>query len=85
MTPYADDLSACIAVLMAAEQMKETANDVYFVFTVQEEVGLRGATVAAYRLMPYMCIACDVCYTGGQPGKQTDDGGPNWAVARRSR
>jgi len=67
MTPYADDLSACIAVLLAAEQMKEPLNDVYFVFTVQEEVGLRGATVAAYRLKPYMCIACDVCYTGDSP------------------
>lgn len=67
MTPYADDLSACIAVLLAAAQMKQSPNDVYFVFTVQEEVGLRGATVAAYRLKPFMCIASDVCYTGDSP------------------
>ncbi len=45
-----DDRAGC-AVLM--ELIKnEYENDMYFVFTVQEEVGLRGAVIAANRIKP---------------------------------
>lgn len=67
MTPYADDLSGCIAILLAMEQLKKSENDLYFVFTVQEEVGCRGAVAAAWRIEPYMGIAVDVCSTGDTP------------------
>lgn len=68
MTPYADDLSGCIALLLAMEQVGETPNDLYFVFSVQEEVGCRGAVTAAWRLEPDMGIAVDVTGTGDTPG-----------------
>ena len=42
LTPYADDLVACIVLLKTMEQLQKSPYDVYFVFTVQEEVGLRG-------------------------------------------
>lgn len=69
MTPYADDLIACVVLLLTMEQLKDkqTDNDLYFVFSVQEEVGLRGATTAAYGIDPYMGIAVDVCSTGDTP------------------
>jgi endoglucanase len=42
-------------------------NDVYFVFTVQEEVGVRGATVSAYGIDPEIGLAIDVTPTGDTP------------------
>ena len=71
MSPYADDLTACIALLMAMEELqgKERKNDLYFVFTVQEEVGLRGAKAAAWEVDPDLGIAVDVTRTGDTPGE----------------
>ena len=71
MTPYADDLCGCIALLIAMEELKDTQldNDLWFVFTVQEEVGLRGAKPAAWTVQPYMGIAVDVTQTGDTPGE----------------
>ncbi|MFO7264983.1 MAG: M42 family metallopeptidase [Bacillota bacterium] len=46
--------------------------DVYAVATVQEEVGLRGAIVSAYGIVPDMAIAVDVGY-GAAPGLPEDD------------
>ena len=71
LTPYADDLSACIALLIAMEELKDeqVENDLYFVFSVQEEVGLRGAKAAAWDVDPYMGIAVDVTRTGDTSGE----------------
>ncbi len=68
MTPYADDLTGCMALLIVMEEMKNTSNDVYFVFTVQEEVGCRGAVAASWRIEPYVGISVDVTGTGDTPG-----------------
>src|SRR5690606_15292477 len=45
---------------------RQTPNEVYFVFTVQEEVGLRGARAAAYRVAPDVAIALDVTSSGDE-------------------
>jgi putative aminopeptidase FrvX len=42
-------------------------HDLYFVFTVQEEVGLRGAGPAAYHLKPDYGLAVDVTRVGDTP------------------
>ena len=39
----------------------------YFVFTVQEEVGLKGARVSAMRLMPDIAIVIDTSVSGNVP------------------
>lgn len=59
-SPYLDDRIACVVLLMAMERLTKTENDLYFVFTVQEEVGLRGARTAAYAIDPDYGIAVDV-------------------------
>ncbi len=46
--------------------------DVYFIATVQEEIGARGALVSTYSLSPEMGIAVDVCH-GDTPGAPTGD------------
>lgn len=66
MTPYADDLASCCTLIMAMEQVKDSKNDLYFVFTVQEEVGLKGAMTASAAIEPYMGIAIDLCYSGDE-------------------
>ncbi len=54
--------------MVALEAMKrlnkQTPNEVYFVFTVQEEVGVRGARVSAFGVDPDVAIALDVTSTG---------------------
>ena len=59
-SPYLDDRIACAVLLSAMERLKQSDNDLYFVFTVQEEVGLRGARAAAYGIDPDYGIAVDV-------------------------
>lgn len=66
--PYLDNRIGCVALLLAMEQLPETVeNDLYFVFTVQEEVGLRGAGPAAFAIQPDIGIAVDVTDTGDLP------------------
>lgn len=59
-SPYTDNRSGCIVLLMTMEMLKKAENDLYFVFTAQEEVGLRGAKTAAYGVAPDYGIAVDV-------------------------
>lgn len=42
-------------------------HEIYFVFSVQEEVGVRGATTAAYGIDPDLGLAVDVTATGDTP------------------
>ena len=42
-------------------------NEIYFVFTAQEEVGMRGATVSAYGVDPEVGLAIDVTPAGDTP------------------
>lgn len=52
-----DDRAGCAVLL---ELMKEDYdNDMYFVFTVQEEVGVRGATIATSRIKPDIALVLE--------------------------
>ena len=60
-----DDRVGCAVAIEAMRRLnKQTPNELYFVFTVQEEVGLRGAAPAAYGIAPELAIALDVTPTG---------------------
>lgn len=64
-----DDRIGCVVAIEAMRKLKETgcAHEVFFVFTVQEEVGVRGAEPAAYHVNPDLGIAVDICPTGDTP------------------
>ena len=51
--------------------------DLLAAFTVQEEVGLRGARVAAYSLDPHAAIALDCTPANDLPAFDADEGGKN--------
>jgi len=67
MAKSMDDRIGCYVAIEALKALKDCPNEVYFVFTVQEEVGLRGAKTAAYGIDPDMGIAIDVTATGDTP------------------
>lgn len=62
-----DDRIACAVVIEAMRRARPAVNEVYYVFTVQEELGLRGARTAAYGINPDVGIAVDVTLWGDTP------------------
>lgn len=68
MSPYCDNLASCAAMLCAMSQVESSGNDLYFVFTAQEEVGLNGSKAAAFSVAPDMAIAIDLTRAGDCPG-----------------
>ncbi|MDR3765770.1 MAG: M20/M25/M40 family metallo-hydrolase [Butyricicoccus sp.] len=66
--PYLDNRIGCVTLLLTMAKMPlSVPDDLYFVFTAQEEVGLRGAQTAAFALEPDLAIAVDVTDTGDLP------------------
>lgn len=70
ISPYLDNRVSCLAVLWAMELLKESDNDLYFVFTTQEEVGTRGAQTAAYAIDPDYAVIADVTIADDLPGSK---------------
>lgn len=66
-TRYLDDRVGCFVAIEALKAIKNPVNDLYFVFSVQEEVGLRGAKTAAFKIDPDIGIALDVTSHGDTP------------------
>ncbi|NLY17639.1 MAG: M42 family metallopeptidase [Clostridiaceae bacterium] len=62
-----DDRIGCAILIKLLEDLEDTENEIICVFTVQEEVGSRGAGTAAYGLMPDIAVAIDVTNTGDTP------------------
>jgi putative aminopeptidase FrvX len=62
-----DDRAGVAVAIETLSRLGSGPNEVYFVFTVQEEVGVRGATVSAYGVDPEVGLAIDVTPTGDTP------------------
>ncbi|MGD8457807.1 MAG: M42 family metallopeptidase [Anaerolineales bacterium] len=62
-----DDRVGVAVLIEVLKQLKGGPNQVVGVFTVQEEVGVRGATAAAYGVNPDLGIAIDVTLSGDTP------------------
>lgn len=62
-----DDRAGCWALIRAMQNARSTENDIYAVFTAQEEVGLRGAKTSAFSINPDMAVAVDVSNVGDTP------------------
>ena len=62
-----DDRIGCVVAIETMRRLaRKTPNELYFAFTVQEEVGLRGAKTAAQGVGPDIGIALDVTGSGDQ-------------------
>lgn len=62
-----DDRIAAVVAIEALKGIKNSPNEIYFVFSVQEEVGIRGATTAAYGVDPEVGLAVDVTISADTP------------------
>ena len=68
-----DDKIACAVLIKVMRELKninldsDKNIDMYFAFTAQEELGVRGAKTAAQFIMPDYSIAVDVTSTGDTP------------------
>ncbi len=62
-----DDRIGVAVLIESLRQLSHTPHELFFVFSVQEEVGIRGATVAAFGLEPDLGLAVDVTAWGDTP------------------
>jgi putative aminopeptidase FrvX len=62
-----DDRISCSVLVEVLRRLQSSPHDVYFVFSVQEEVGLRGARTSAYGLEPDVGIAVDITPAADTP------------------
>jgi putative aminopeptidase FrvX len=70
-----DDRAGGVVLITALERIAgmDLKPTVMAVFTVQEEVGLKGAKTSAFGLNPDVAVAIDTCIPGDHPGiKKTD-------------
>jgi endoglucanase len=67
--PYLDDRLGVYCMIEALRAAKTTA-EIHAVVSVQEEVGVRGATTSAFDLEPDVGIALDVSIAGDLPGTE---------------
>ncbi len=62
-----DDRISVAVQIETMRRLVRSPHELYFVFSVQEELGLRGATTAAYDANPDLGISIDVTFTGDTP------------------
>lgn len=62
-----DDRVGVAVLIETLRRIEKSVFELYFVFSVQEEVGVRGATVAAFGVEPDLGLAIDVTATGDTP------------------
>jgi endoglucanase len=68
-----DDRVGCAVVIEVLKRLQKTECTVYTVGTVQEEVGARGATTAAFGIYPDVGFALDVTVAGDMPGVKENE------------
>ncbi len=61
----------CAVLIETMRQLKRTPHDVYCVFTVQEEVGTRGAGAAAFAIQPDFAFVLDATAAQDVPGSNS--------------
>ncbi len=74
-----DDRAGCYVLIETLKAISKTENDLHFVFTVQEELGLRGAKTSAFTVQPDYAIIvdttpCDDVPSGGKSSLKLGNG-----------
>ncbi len=67
ISSWLDDRIGCFILLEVLEQIDNPYNDIVFLFSTQEEVGLRGATTAVANYNPDFAFALDVTMSNDTP------------------
>jgi endoglucanase len=70
MAKSMDDRIGCAVQIETLKRLTASPHTIHYVFTVQEEVGVRGATTGAFKVEPTISIAIDVTPSGDVPGDQ---------------
>lgn len=65
-----DDRIGCFIMMESLKALKTVENDCYYVFTVQEEVGIRGGKTSAFKVDPDVGLAIDITSCGDMPGSK---------------
>jgi endoglucanase len=68
-----DDRIGCAILIETLRRLDTPPGPVHFVFTVQEEFRLQGATTAAFKIRPDVAIAVDVTDSGDIPKRKNFD------------
>lgn len=68
-----DDRVAVFIMIEAMKAVKDHSVDVYGVATVQEEIGLRGATASGWSIKPDIVVAIDITLANDIPGVPDTD------------
>jgi len=66
-----DDRVGCYISIQSLIETEKPYNDMYYVFSSQEELGLRGATVASRSIKPDIGIAIDITGSYDVPGAKS--------------
>lgn len=72
-----DDRVGCYVQIRALQELlkitEKPKQTMIFVFSTQEEIGVRGATVAGYRINPTLALALEVSFDFGHPNIKLSD------------
>ena len=82
-----DDRIGCYCLMETLRRLEKPSCEVYAVFTVQEEVGMRGAKTSGFEISPDVAIAVDVTLSGDYPEGEDSTAvfGKGTAVKMRDR
>ena len=77
-----DDRIGCYILIELIKKLKNSQTELFFVFTVQEEVGLYGAKTSSYEISPDWAIALDVtdCDDRSKQGSKELGKGPTLTI-----
>lgn len=62
-----DDRVGCAILIRLLQDLRHTSNSLICAFTVQEEIGMRGASTSSFGVEPDLALAVDVTLTGDTP------------------
>jgi endoglucanase len=59
-----DDRAGCMVLIKTIKALKDidTPNELYFVFSCQEEVGARGSITSSFKIIPDIGLVCEVAH-----------------------